>query len=136
MALVLDASAFAPLFLDDERNDILPNLEKVIAEGEIVVPAHWHVEIANSLRAALRHNRIDEHGRLAAIETIESLDTNIDATAAVLFSGVWPLAERHDLTIYDAAYLELAMRKGAALATHDRALIRASRSEGVELFGQ
>ena len=81
--------------------------------------------------------RMPAAGASDAAATIVALSIAIDpATDNQLWSTTWQLAERHRLTIYDAAYLELALRVGAPLATKDKALIRAAAAESVTLFGR
>lgn len=57
-----------------------------------------------------------------------------DASWEQVFGVVAPIALDHSLSVYDASYLELAMREGLPLATLDQALARAARAAGVELL--
>jgi predicted nucleic acid-binding protein len=135
--LVLDASATGPLILNDEKSAALPGLVEVLANGGACVPAHWHLEVANSVRTASIRGRLDESGQADAIALVQSIILEIDElTREMLFDATWRLAERHGLTIYDAAYLELAQRRELPLATHDKALMTAARHESVALFGR
>lgn len=137
LTIVLDASATAPLFLDDERDGILPDLPERLAQSVVFVPAHWRAEIINALFVAVRRGRIDTAGETAAKRMLEGMLVQVDQTATSdLLGAGWRLAGRHRLTIYDAAYLELALRNDARLATNDRALIKAAMAEGVGLFGR
>ena len=101
----------------------------------IVVPAHWPTEISNGLLVALRRKRIktgqptlfwDEIARLP-IETEPALNAN-QAKTVLAFS------EKHGLTVYDAAYLELAHRRHLPLGTLDADLRKAAQLEGVALL--
>jgi predicted nucleic acid-binding protein len=76
-----------------------------------------------------------DHGTAdrAPLRNVERLAITIDGTPDE--SGVLTLARRHQLTVYDAAYLELAVRNALPLATLDAVLATAARSEGVPLFG-
>lgn len=136
-ALVLDASATAPLFLNDVASDLLPGLINALASDGAIVPAHWSLEVANLIRIARRRDRIDDAGRDDAIGMIRSLivedePPNLDR----LFGDVWRLAEGYGLTIYDAIYLELACRRRLPLASNDAQLLRAADAESVPLFGR
>lgn len=136
-AIVLDVSATAPLFLNDEAADILPGLADTLASGGALVPAHWFVEVANAILVAGLRNRLDETGQAEAIEVARSILVEVDEVSPDrIFESAWALAQKAGLTVYDAAYLELARRAGLPLATNDRALIRAAGVGGVELFGR
>jgi predicted nucleic acid-binding protein len=134
---VVDASAIGPYLLADENRHLLPGLADALAGPGILVPTHWHVEVANLLLIASRRGRLDVASRSQASETISQAIISVDdATAQEALRHSWALAESHRLTIYDAAYLELAMRAELPLATNDKALIKAAVSEDVELFGR
>ena len=137
MIAVLDASAFAPVIIPDEREQLLPGLQESLEGDELIVPRHWYLEVANMLLMALRRGRIGPTDQEHAMRTLRSVNVEVDEDAsAQSLPETWSLAERHQLTIYDAAYLELAKRSGLALATSDRALANAAGRESVQLFGQ
>ena len=138
MTAILDASAFAPVVIADERTNMLPGLlEALSATSGMIVPPHWRAEVTNMLLVASRKGRMTSDGLAGAIATIDAVIIEVDPISADrLLDASWVLAERHRLTIYDAAYLELAIRRSLPLATHDAALIAAARRESVELFAQ
>ena len=101
----------------------------------IVVPALWHVELANTLVQGAKRGRIND----AAIAEFDRLirDLRVDTDHSLSQSGLGTLvslARRHGLSAYDATYLELAMRLHATLATHDAALRRAAEAAGIAVF--
>ena len=129
--LVVDASVVISWLFDDEeepRADLV--LERLVEEGALA-PYLWHLETRNALLVAERR------GRLYAREVIERLDalkglpirTDEDPDLQSAFN----LARTHNLSIYDALYLELAKRENAELATLDIALGQAAVAEGVQL---
>lgn len=138
MILIVDASAFAPLLIPEERHAILPGLEAALSSARVIVPAHWTLEIANLLLVASRRRRIDAADVSLGFATLESVAVEVDAIALEQDAArdLWDLASKHRLTVYDAAYLELAARTKAVLATCDKALVRAARDLAVELFGR
>jgi predicted nucleic acid-binding protein len=137
LTAVVDASAIGPYLLADEEQHLLPGLAHALTEAGVIVPSHWHVEVANLLLVAARRGRLDEVGRAQAEQTVSSAIINVDlGTANAALRRSWNLAEAHNLTIYDACYLELADRAGLPLATNDRALVRAASAENVRLFGR
>lgn len=138
-AIVADASAIGPLLLLDERNQILPGLESMFeADGEgALVPSHWRLETASMIQIAHRRGRLTNEGRDTAIALLRDLFVEVDPdTDAHALGASWQLSEVHSLTIYDAAYLELAHRSRKPLATADVALARAAQREGIQLFGR
>ena len=131
--LVLDASATLAWCFDDERTAESNALLDRLAVATALVPAIWHVELANALLAAERRRRITaeeiEHVyRLLNRLTIETDDPVL--TPAPLLA----LARAHRLTAYDAAYLDLTLRRHLPLATRDAALCRAAETVGVALL--
>lgn len=134
--LVLDASVLIAALLPDEADaeaatDLLEQLEDVGA----VVPALWPTEVANGLLVAARRQRIQDIRIPEALAEVALLPIEIEsADPAILWSGPLALALRHKLTLYDAAYLELAQRLGLPLASFDRALRAAAAVENVPLL--
>ena len=101
--------------------------------ANLFAPPHLISEVTNALTINLRKRVIDKIYRDQAVDHFMGLEISLDgeSTGAQSLRRTVALADRHDLTIYDALYLELAMRKGLALGTLDRALGDASRREGV-----
>jgi predicted nucleic acid-binding protein len=93
------------------------------------------VEVANGLIMAERRQRASQADITEALNLVAALPVEIDGeTARRAVSDTAALARQYRLTIYDAAYLELAMRRRAALATSDNALIMAAKQAGVAIF--
>ena len=133
---ILDASVTLAWFFEDEKTDWSEELLERLRQGNrVVVPAHWAAEVANGLLMAVRKKRIkpeqlqlhwEDLGRLP-IDTEPALNTA--RGEEVLAPG-----EKHGLTVYDAAYLELARRYQFPLATLDGDLRKAAQAEGVDLL--
>jgi len=101
-----------------------------------IVPMHWPLEALNGLAMAERRRRIDSTRRRGLIEFLRDLPITIDPeTVNQVWTGTSQLAEQHRLTLYDAAYLELALRLGLPLATLDQDLRAAGDAAGVTLLG-
>jgi predicted nucleic acid-binding protein len=139
--LVVDASVTVAWCFPSEATPFtVAILDRVGGEG-MIVPAHWLLEVANVVGLQERRGRITPEQRsrffgllhdLRAIRKIriEALDERL------VFGPVWDLSQRHRLTTYDAAYLELAGRRGLALATLDGELQGAAGHSGVPLAGR
>ena len=109
--------------------------DRVAAEGA-VTPSVWRLEVANGFLSAIRRKRIEASFRNSALQHLGSLPIEIDPeTDLHAWTVTTKLAERFRLTVYDAAYLELAQRRRLPLATLDEALHAAARACGVELLG-
>jgi predicted nucleic acid-binding protein len=131
---VLDGSVtLAWLFLDEQDPyadaiiDKLPNLE-------MLVPRIWHLEVANVLRIGERRKRCSQADTAQWLSYLAGLPIMVDAwTEAHAWSDTVSLARQHALTAYDAAYLEIAIREGVALATLDAQLKAAAQAVGVPI---
>ena len=136
MSLVLDASVTLGWYFEDEKfptADAL--LDSVAAEGALA-PSVWRLEVANGFLSAVRRKRIDAAFRDSALQHLGSLPIEVDPeTDLHVWTVTSKLAERFNLTIYDAAYLELAQRRRLPLATLDEALRAAAHASGVEWLG-
>ena len=99
-----------------------------LKDDSALVPGLWHLEIGNVLARAERHKRISGAQVAAHLDLLDRLPIVTDTeTQRRAFREILMLARSERLTTYDAAYLELAMRRGIALATRDNALIQAAR---------
>ena len=100
------------------------------------MPALWRLEVANSLTIAVRRGRIDAEFRRAALYDLALLDIRTDNhTDTHAWAETLLLADRFRLTMYAAAYLELAHRRGVPLATLDEDLSAAALALGLRVLG-
>jgi len=100
------------------------------------VPAIWPVEVGNALLAGERRKRITPAETARSLELLRSLNIHLDDAGLGLgVDDLVALARSHKLSVYDAAYLSLAMREGIPLATLDRSLARAAQRVGISLLG-
>ena len=129
MTLVVDASLIAGLLLPDEAG-IDP---RALESEDLVAPWLFWAEIRNILIVNERRGRLPEGFAEQMLDAVEALGIQLDSRPSE--AAVLRLSRRHRLTIYDALYLELALRLGAPLGSHDKALRHAARAEGVPLAG-
>jgi predicted nucleic acid-binding protein len=132
---VPDASATLPWRFEDEATPWTESLLDRIQGGEeVIVPAHWPLEVANALLIARRRRRVTAEQISEFIEDLAALPIRLEPPIPL---AQWPailaLSGQHRLTAYDAAYLDLAQRTGLALATLDDDLRKAAQAEGVAL---
>ncbi len=136
MSLVLDSSATLAWIYDEETTPAIRALFDRVADEGAVVPALWRLEVANSLTVAVRRERIDVEFRRAALADLALLDISADQhTDSQAWAETLHLANRFRLTLYDAAYLELARRRQLPLATLDQELHTAAQAIGTQVFG-
>jgi predicted nucleic acid-binding protein len=132
-AHVLDASVVPSWCFPDEATE--PGwllLERTIEHGAIV-PSHWALEVANAFVVGERRGRIAPEVAAEFLPGLARLPIEMDVlTHARATFETLELARSNELSSYDAAYLELARRKGLPLATRDRRLADAASAEGIE----
>lgn len=133
MSVVLDSSVVGSWCFPDEGSPVADAAMLAFAAEEAVVPAVWWFEVRNLLLTAERVGRMNPIGTAGFLADLETLSIRIDR--APVSEVVLAFARTHRLTIHDAAYLELAGRIGAPLATLDRQLARAARAASVPLLG-
>jgi predicted nucleic acid-binding protein len=133
-ALVIDSSAALSWCFEDEASPESDALFEQVRDQGAVVPGLWHLEVANVLLQAERRGRITTGDVAMRLELIADLPITTDnQTTARAWREILPLARAEGLTTYDAAYLELAMRRGLPLVTKDGALIAAAGRSGVAI---
>jgi predicted nucleic acid-binding protein len=110
-------------------------LHRADAGETFAVPLLWFTEMANGILVLQRRNKISPAARIAALDRLLKLNLHIDIPSpALAFTDVSSIAARYGLTVYDATYLETAIRLSAPLATRDTALAAAARVAGVPLL--
>lgn len=135
MSLVLDASAtLAWIYREGAPGELDRLYEAVQAEGASV-PQLWRLEVVNVLLVNVRKGRHSLQFVNLQLMDLRRLVITVDAlTQDQAWEETMRQAIKHNLTIYDAAYLELAHRLRLPLATLDKALIRAAQAESIPLF--
>lgn len=136
-ALVLDASAALAWCFPDEATAATRELQVILERVPAIVPWHWYLEVANAFALSERRQRITAARSAELIELLEAVDLRVEEDGpGRVFSHALPLARTHSLTVYDAVYLDLAMRLRLPLATLDEALRSAAQNVGVPLLGK
>ena len=137
MSLVLDSSATLAWVYSDETTQAVRRVFDLLTENGAWVPNLWKLEVANILEMGVRRGRHDAAFRDATLADLALLPINLDPeTDRQAWGATAQLASRHRLTLYDAAYLELAQRRDLPFATLDRELRSAAGAEGVTLLGE
>ncbi len=135
-AFVADASvAIAWVHPAPATTETAAMLEALADGATLEVPALWPLEVANALLVLRRRRKLTEHERQSGLGWLRGLPLRIDNDMALLaFTRLSELAAVHQLSIYDAAYLELAERRRLVLGCKDGPLRKAARQAGVDLW--
>lgn len=132
MPFVVDASVAAVWFMPDEAHPVAERAFERLASDRAVLPSLWWFEMRNLLIVNERRNRVTPAQTRETLTLIDEMPIAFDHEAES--ETLLRLARDYRLTIYDAAYLELAARKRLSLATLDKALAMAARQENIELI--
>lgn len=131
---VVDCSmAVAWVLADEDSPAITPVLELVQKTGGVAT-AVWWAEVRNALIRAERHGRMSLYGTEVALAALDALGIRLDDLPDS--APVLALTRRYGLTVYDAMYLELALRERCPLATLDRQLATAALAAGADVLGE
>lgn len=134
-AFVLDCSLTAAWFFEDEADAYAQAVEDSLASVAAIVPALWPLEVANALLMGERRKRATEAKVTTFLGLLQDLPIAIDdETAGHAWHETIHLARTHQLSAYDAAYLELAVRRRLPLASLDGPLKAAAKAVGVLTF--
>lgn len=132
--LVLDGSVAIAWFFDDECNPYADTIAARLDTIRPFVPSLWRLEVANTLLMGERRKRSDRVNTEKWTSFLGSLPIVIDAeTDFHAFDATLELARMHDLSAYDASYLELALRRSFPIATLDKKLRDAAQTSGVTI---
>ena len=136
MSLVLDGSATVAWLIPEEHTAPSQRVLEQVGDKGAIVPMLWRLEIANALTIAVRRKRISRDERAAALAKLSDLPIEIDTETLVhAWTSSLAFADRFNLTLYDACYLELAQRRALPLATLDTDLRKAAKALDIPLLG-
>ena len=136
MSFVVDSSIALTWCFEDEATQAADALLLRLANDGAYAPSLWPLEVLNVLVMAQRRGRLSSAARQERIALLNALPVILDTeTGEQAWTITNLLAEQHGLTLYDAAYLELAQRHSLPLATLDADLRAAAKALGVELLG-
>jgi predicted nucleic acid-binding protein len=132
---VLDASVVLTWCFPDENTALAEHVAHRFKQGDsALAPSFWPHEVLNGLLAGEKRKRISKEMMQRFLDDLTVLPVTLkQSQAGVVFDRIQSLSRKHGLTAYDAAYLDLAIENGFALATLDEALVRACKNAGVTL---
>jgi predicted nucleic acid-binding protein len=136
VSIVLDCSITLAWSYQDEAHSGADAVLDIVTSSHAYVPNLWRLEVANGLQMGIRRQRIDLAARKRILNCIRGLDIRTDPdTDLHAWAETLDIAERYRLTVYDAAYAELAHRRRLPLATLDRELVQAAKALNIEIVG-
>ena len=135
MPFVVDSSVALAWLLPDEQSAAVDALADALEANAASAPAIWPLEVCNALVTAQRRKRITDRETDRLLKALDALPVELDASPPrETCTATVACARKHGLTTYDAAYLELAQRRGLPLATLDIRLAEAARKVGVAVL--
>ncbi len=129
--IVIDCSYALAIVMPDERQ---PASAPQLAEGMVLAPPIWPYEVANAFRSAVRRGRLSDSEVLGLCTHLEALRASVALPDDLSVRRGYMAAMARGLSAYDASYLELALQRGAALATMDRHMAEAARAAGLTVL--
>ena len=134
-ALVLDASVVLSWCFEGEESNYPYTVLDRLETGQAQVPGIWALEVGNALIVAERRGRLTKADSTRFVALLGQLPIIINQDLPErMFGEIIALAREHNLSTYDASYLDLAMRSGLPLATQEPRLLHAARQCGVEIY--
>lgn len=132
---VLDASTTIAWCIPDEVTAPIERVFDELKRTTAMAPAIWPLEVANAFLLARRRQRLTDARAVQILEQLQLLPIIVEECSTErAFTVILGLARQYNLSAYDAAYLELALRRGLPLASNDRRLSEAARRCGVDLL--
>jgi predicted nucleic acid-binding protein len=133
--LVIDSLIAIAWCFPDEQDSYSQSVLNALATEPAMVPDLWHLEVANTLLVGERRKRSTQANTVQWMTFLASLPITVDEhTHSHAFGAITTLGRSHNLSAYDAAYLELAIRRSLPLATLDDKLKAAAMAVGVMLY--
>jgi predicted nucleic acid-binding protein len=135
LSVVLDASMTIAWLFEDEATDAARAVFHLVSREGAIVPSLWALEVVNALRIGVRRGRCDDEFVDGSLADLRLLPIRIDAETGVrAWRETLDLSRKNELTIYDASYLELAVREELPIATADSALARAAARNKIPIL--
>jgi len=132
--IVIDASVAAAVLITDEWTPLVVPMQELLGTARLHAPMHWPMEIASVIVNAERRGRLTAADRARYLSEARDLQAVLDLVSSEPSMAITDLAIATGLSVYDAAYLEVALRLNCELATNDRKLITAATAGGVAVL--
>ncbi len=131
----MDSSVTISWLFEDEHHPYAMDVWKALNRATAVVPMLWHIETANTILVAERRKRTTKTKTAEILKLLGDVPIVVDEhTRSHVFDDMYSLARTYDLSLYDATYLELALRRDLPIATLDEKLKNAAKKAGVAIY--
>ena len=130
--IVIDNSVVLCWCLADESDPMADKAMRRVVDDGAVVPGIWWYELRNALIVNERRRRLDAADTVAILTDLGEMSISVDQEHDDV--TILSLARQHALSVYDAAYIEIALRRGLPLASFDRRLGQAAAARHIALF--
>ena len=134
MPFVVDNSVVTGWYLPEQATPYTQSIAARLETDRAIVPALWQLEFANVLKTACTRGKLSIDGAREIVDTMAMLPIELDAGVPPSPRQLFELALRYNLSSYDAAYLELALRLGLPIACQDNKLKEAAVQAGIEVL--
>lgn len=133
---VIDCSFTAAMFLPDENSDLADHFfSRIGSEFKAIIPAIWWYELNNVLLVSVRRKRLTNENAETVLKTFESFPIEMDKNFSFqTMKSIFELGKKHDLSVYDSAYMELCIRKKAGIVSLDEKLQKSALKEKIPVF--
>ena len=129
--VVIDASIASAWCFPDEQTDYTKAVFQAVSSSA-VAPRLWAYEVRNSVLMGLRRGRISKPDGAQFLFSLNELNVRLSEPAS--YDDVFSLAQQHGLTVYDGAYLDLAIQEHVTIASLDGQLVRVAQRAGIQIF--
>ncbi|MEW5894948.1 MAG: type II toxin-antitoxin system VapC family toxin [Candidatus Omnitrophota bacterium] len=130
---ILDCSVYVSWCLNEATSGAASEILQSLAQKAVVVPPLWVYEVTNTLMVAVRMDRLTEEEARQLMSDLPLLPVSFDNPTIGTAASVFQIAHKHNLTAYDAAYIELALRLSLPIASLDEDIIKVSQKLGIDL---
>lgn len=135
MSIIADISVVLAWRFEEKQTEQALDVLRLIEKVGLLVPTLWWSELENGILMGERRNRATPVESAAFLKLVRDLPIRTDdAPRHEISDAIINIGRQHHLTAYDAAYVELAIREGASLATFDTAIRRCGTTLGVKIF--
>lgn len=132
---VLDCSATMSLFLpDEELNHISSKVAELLKSSICYAPSIWPYEVYNVILTCINRQRLNGEQASSITRLVKKLPIKIDNSFTLTANNILNIAKTNNLSIYDSAYIELALRIKCPIATLDKKVIQVAKNVGIELI--
>ena len=134
-SFVVDNSVVMSWCFNDEANKYGDAVLDRLAESTAIVPPIWPLEVVNVLLVAERRNRLKQVDSVRFITLLSQLPIVVEHEGPERkMKDLLSLGRANNLSSYDAAYLDLAMRNDCPIATLDKKLIEAAKKVDITIL--